>query len=53
MSRWKRGEEKRVLITDVWISRGWEAPEVIVIGKFETENLVMRTCGFCFLIEIE
>ena len=53
VSRWKRGEEKRVLVTDTEISRGWEAQGVIVIGKFETENLVMRTCGFCFLIEIE
>ena len=50
--RWKRGEERRCLVTDENISRGWEAPAVLVIGKFGTENLVMRTCGFCFLIKI-
>ena len=53
VSRWKRGEEKRVLITDAYSSRGWEAQGVVAIGSFETENLVMRTCGFCFLIKIE
>ena len=49
----KRGKERRVLVTDADISRGWEAPAVMVIGDFGTENLVMRTCGFCFLIKIE
>ena len=53
VSRWKRREEKKVLVTDQDISRGWEAPEVIVIGWFSTENLVMRTCGFCILIKLE
>ena len=49
----KRGEERRVLVTDEYISRGWEAPAVMVIGEYRTENLVMRTSGFCFLIKIE
>ena len=53
VSRWKRREEKKVLITDQYISRGWEAPEVIAIGQLSTENLVMRTCGFCILIKLE
>ena len=53
MSRWKRGDETRLLITDEDISRGFEAKELVVIAKFRTENLVMRTCGFCFLIKIE
>ena len=52
MRRWRRGEEKRVLIADTFSSRGWEAPAVMVIGKSGTENLVMRTCGFCFLIKL-
>ena len=52
LRRWKRGEERRALVTDQFISRGWEAPAVIVIGKSGTENLVMRTCGFCFLIKL-
>ena len=26
---------------------------VMVIGIDSTENLVMRTCGFCFMIKIE
>ena len=53
MKNWKRKEERRALITDDDISRGWEAPAVMVIGEYRTENLVMRTCGFCFLIKIE
>ena len=51
--RWKRGEERRALVTDEHISRGWEAPAVMVIGEQRTENLVMRTCGFCCLIKIK
>ena len=51
--RWKRGEEKRVLLTDDYISRGWEAKDLLVIGSAETENLVMRASGFCFLIKPE
>ena len=53
LKRWKRKEERRALVTDERISRGWEAPAVMVIGEGGTENLVMRTCGFCFLIKIE
>ena len=51
--RWKRGEEKRALVTDVEISRGWEARELVATGSSSTENLVMRTCGFCLLVKIE
>ena len=51
--RWKRGEEKRALVTDEFISRGWEAKELMAIGLANTENLVMRTCGFCFLVKIK
>ena len=50
--KWKRGEETRALITDQDISRGWEAKELVAIG-YNTENLVMRTCGFCFLVKIK
>ena len=53
VKKWKRKEERRALVTDEDISRGWEAPTVMVIGEKQTENLVMRTCGFCFLIKIE
>ena len=53
VKKWKRKEERRVLVTEDHISRGWEAPAVMVIGEVGTENLVMRTCGFCFLIKIE
>ena len=52
LKRWKRAEERRALVTDQNISRGWEAPAVMVIGSTKTENLVMRTCGFCFMIKI-
>ena len=53
MKKWKRGEERRALVTDVEISRGWEAPAVMVVWEESTENPVMRTCGFCFLIKKE
>ena len=53
LRRWRTGEEKRILVTDPHISRGWEAKDLVVIGKGHTENLVMRTCGFCFLIKVE
>ena len=53
LKRWKRGEERRALVTDGGISRGWEAPAVMVIGEVGIENLVMRTCGFCFLVKIK
>ena len=38
----KLGEE-RVLVTDQFITRGWEAPELVAVGYEGTENLVMRT----------
>ena len=53
LKKWKKGEERRALVTDDDISRGWEAPAVMAIGEKSTENLVMRTCGFCSLVEIE
>ena len=53
LRKWKRGEERRALVTDDFISRGWEAFAVWAIGGYNTEKLVMRTCGFCFLIKIE
>ena len=46
------GEETRALITGQHLSRGWEAPAVLVIGSQQKENLIMRTCGFCFLINV-
>merc|ERR1712062_211215 len=33
LRNWKRGDERRVFVTDVDISRGWEAPAVMVIAK--------------------
>ena len=53
VSRWKRGDETRLLLTDTEISRGFEAKHLLVVCYFYTENLVMRTCGFCFLIKVE
>ena len=52
LKKWKRMEERRALVTDDGISRGWEAPAVMVIASSRKENLVMRTCGFCFLINL-
>ena len=53
LMRWKRGEERRALVADVYVSRGWEAKEVLAIGLKVPENLVMRTCGFCVLVKAE
>ena len=45
-------EEKRCLIADEQVSRGWEASHVMVISLrgYPLENLVMRTIGFCTLV---
>ena len=47
-------EEKRCLIADPEVSRGWEASHVMVVhldGGLYIENLVMRTIGFCALVK--
>ena len=49
----EEGEERRALVTDGEISRGWEAPVVMVVAVYGAENHAMRTCGFCFLIKME
>jgi len=50
----RNGEEKRCLITDHHVSRGWEASHTLVIALTEDglENLVMRTVGYCALVKI-
>ena len=53
MRRWKSGEERRALVTDEHISRGWEADAGLVVGDTKSANLVMRTCAFCILIKNE
>ena len=61
LKKWRMGEERRALVTGELISRGWEGPAVMVIGGDGSaspgggggiKNLVMRTCGFCFLINV-
>ena len=55
MEEWLRrrrsGEEKRVLFLDNDVSRGWEASHVMVVHQYAMENLVMRTIGFCALVQ--
>ena len=54
LRRKRSGEEKRCLIADNVVSRGWEASHVLVVdlsGKGFLENLVMRTIGFCALVK--
>ena len=48
-------EEKRVLITDHEVSRGWEASHVLVVSLtgFGWENEVMRTVGYCALVRLK
>ena len=43
MRSWKADEEKRILVVDQYISRGWETSNAIAIGATRIENLVMRT----------
>ena len=50
LQRRKNGEEKRVLICDDDVVRGWETTHVLVVAlgdKRGSENQVMRTVGFC------
>ena len=53
LGRRKMGEEKRLLLTDSWVSRGWEASHTLVVALdgVGLENLVMRTVGYCALIK--
>ena len=46
-------EEKRCLIADERVSRGWEASHVMVVDLIGIgmENLIMRTIGFCALVQ--
>ena len=47
-------EEERVLIADEHVSRGWECSHVLVVdlgGDGGSENLVMRTVGYCALVK--
>ena len=49
----EEGEERGALVTDGESSRGWEAPDVMVVTVYGAENPVMRTCGFCFLVKMD
>ena len=53
LRRRRSGEEKRCLILDWEVSRGWEASHVLVVAfnGDGLENLVMRTVGYCALVK--
>ena len=54
LMRRRSGEEKRCLIADNVVSRGWEASHVMVVDLgygAPMENLVMTTIGFCALVK--
>ena len=53
LRRRRSGEEKRVLILDEEVSRGWEASHVLVVDLrgYDFENLVMRAVGYCAVIK--
>ena len=53
LRRRRNGEEKRCLIIDSAVSRGWEASHALVFALYRTglENLVMRTVGYCALVK--
>ena len=52
LRRRRSGEEKRCLLADQSVSRGWEARHTLVLGQHgEWENLVMRTVGYCALVK--
>ena len=50
---WRSGQEKRVLVTDRYRSRGWETSSSLVIAFRDWENLVTRTTSYCVLIKKE
>ena len=53
LRRRRSGEEERVLIADHEVSRGWECSHILVIDMGRVgglENLVMRTVGYCALV---
>ena len=45
--------EKRVLILDEFVSRGWEVSHVLVVNSVGggLENLVMRAMAYCALVK--
>ena len=53
LSRSRSKEEKRVLIADNEVSRGWECSHVLVVDLRGggLANLVMRTVGYCALVK--
>ena len=53
LERRRSGKEERVLITDEDVSRGWECSHILVVDLDDigTENLVMRTVGYCALVK--
>ena len=55
LRRRRSGEEKRCLIADTSVSRGWEASHVMVVNLggagYAKESLIMRTIGFCALVK--
>ena len=55
LRRKRSREEERCLITDEYMSRGWEASHLLVVAFYSTggwENLVMRTVGYCALVKM-
>merc|ERR1712130_38465 len=54
LRRRRSGEEKRVLILDEDVIRGWEANILLVVslyGPYGLENLVMRAVGYCCIVK--
>ena len=53
LRRRRSGEERRCLVTDYHVSRGWEASHLLVVALYPGsfwENLVMRAVGYCALV---
>ena len=56
LRRRRSREEERCLITDEYVSRGWEASHLLAVAFYSTggwENLVMRTVGYCALVKMK
>lgn len=54
LRKMRNKEEERVLIVDDEVSRGWETSHILVVdldNQAGSENLVMRTVGYCPLVK--
>ena len=53
VAAWLQGTRDSCLLTDEYMTRGWETPHLLVVdldGDDSYKNCVMRTIGYCALV---